>query len=121
MARETEALQAWTESLIYQQSKLSISESNRLTGGQTALLKAHAGIVLEKVNSQALQLMGGMGLTRGGAGERIERVWREIKGLTIPGGSEDVSSIRRRSAEASKVVREARLLTKLSFFLSPYR
>lgn len=90
MARETEALQAWTEALIYQQSKLSIAESNRLTGGQTGLLKAHAGIVLEKVNREALQLLGGMGLTRGGTGERIERIWREVKGLTIPGGAEDV-------------------------------
>lgn len=33
-----------------------------------------------------------MGLTRGGTGERIERIWREVKALTIPGGSEDVSA-----------------------------
>lgn len=90
MAREVEALQAWTESIIFQQLNLTIPQSNLLTGGTCALLKAHAGIVLEKVVREAVHLLGGMGLTKGGTGERIERIWREVKALTVPGGSEDV-------------------------------
>ncbi|SNX85221.1 related to acyl-CoA dehydrogenase [Melanopsichium pennsylvanicum] len=90
MAREIEALQAWTESIVFQQLNLTISESNMLTGGTCALLKAHAGIVLEKVVREAVHLLGGMGLTVSGTGERIERIWREVKALTVPGGSEDV-------------------------------
>ncbi|GAC74186.1 very-long-chain acyl-CoA dehydrogenase [Moesziomyces antarcticus T-34] len=90
MAREVEALQAWTESIIFQQLNMTIAQSNLLTGGSCALLKAHAGIVLEKVVREAVHLLGGMGLTKGGTGERIERIWREVKALTVPGGSEDV-------------------------------
>lgn len=40
--------------------------------------------------SQAIQLLGGLGLTRGGRGERLERIWRDVKAITIPGGSEDI-------------------------------
>ncbi|KAJ1033896.1 hypothetical protein NDA16_000104 [Ustilago loliicola] len=69
---------------------MTIPQSNMLTGGTCALLKTHAGIVLEKVVREAVHLLGGMGLTKGGTGERIERIWREVKALTVPGGSEDV-------------------------------
>lgn len=34
--------------------------------------------------------MGGIGLTKGGRGERVERIWRDVKALTVPGGSEEV-------------------------------
>ncbi|KAK0535599.1 hypothetical protein OC834_001464 [Tilletia horrida] len=90
MARRVEALQAWTEQVVYQQNNLSTAESNLLTGGTTGALKAHAGIVLEQVCRDASQLLGGMGITKGGAGERVERIWREVKALQIPGGAEDV-------------------------------
>jgi len=110
MARETEALQAWIEvclhrsssqilpfsltdrvqSLVYELDQLSPSEAELLLAGQTAQLKAHAGIVLEHVVREAVQLMGGIGLTRGGRGERVERIWRDVKAITVPGGSEEV-------------------------------
>ncbi|CDW98994.1 hypothetical protein [Sporisorium scitamineum] len=90
MAREVEALQAWVESIVFQQLNLTIAQSNLLTGGTCALLKAHAGIVLDNVVRESVHLLGGMGLTKGGTGERIERIYREVKGLTVPGGSEDV-------------------------------
>ena len=83
MAREVEALQAWTESVVFAQLNMTIAQSNMLTGGTCALLKAHAGIVLEKVAREAVHLLGGMGLTKGGTGERIERIWRELKGKLI--------------------------------------
>lgn len=35
--------------------------------------------------------VGGIGYTRGGQGDRIERVYREVKAIAIPGGSEEVS------------------------------
>ncbi|KAJ5520426.1 hypothetical protein N7463_000879 [Penicillium fimorum] len=90
MARETEALQAWIESLVYQLDALSEEKAVQLLAGQTAQLKAHSGIVLEKVVSQAIQIMGDLGLTKGGRGERLERIWRDVKAITIPGGSEDI-------------------------------
>ncbi|KAL4869904.1 hypothetical protein BDV12DRAFT_195906 [Aspergillus spectabilis] len=92
MARQVEALQSWIETLVYQLTRLSEKDSIALLAGQTAQLKAHSGIVLERVVSQAVQLLGGLGLTRGvgGRGERVERIWRDVKAITVPGGSEDI-------------------------------
>lgn len=39
---------------------------------------------------EAIQIMGGVGLTRGGRGERVERIWRDVKAITVPGGSEEI-------------------------------
>ncbi|KAI7781846.1 hypothetical protein LA080_014336 [Diaporthe eres] len=91
MSRETEALQSWIESLIYQLGHLSTTEGEFLLAGTTAQIKAHSGIVLEHVVREAIQIMGGIGLTRGaGRGERVERIWRDVKAITVPGGSEEV-------------------------------
>ncbi|CAO1627632.1 unnamed protein product [Parajaminaea phylloscopi] len=89
-AREVEALQSWCETLTYEQSQLTTEQSNVATGGRCALLKAHAGIVFEKTARESLQTLGGLGLTKGGTGERIERLYREVQMMCIPGGSEDV-------------------------------
>lgn len=43
------------------------------------------------VSREAVQILGGIGYTRGGQGDRVERAYREIKAITIPGGSEEVS------------------------------
>ncbi|KAG8163145.1 hypothetical protein KVR01_007623 [Diaporthe batatas] len=91
MSRETEALQSWVESLIYQLGHLSKKEGEFLLAGTTAQVKAHSGIVLEHVVREAIQIMGGVGLTRGaGRGERVERIWRDVKAITVPGGSEEI-------------------------------
>lgn len=58
--------------------------------GTTAQLKAHSGIILEHVVREAVQILGGIGLTRGGRGERVERIWRDVKAITVPGGSEEI-------------------------------
>lgn len=46
--------------------------------------------MLEHVVREAIQIMGGIGLTRGGRGERVERIWRDVKAITVPGGSEEI-------------------------------
>lgn len=90
MSRETEALQAWVESLVSQAEMLSSEDAILHLAGTTAQLKAHSGIVLEHVVREAIQIMGGTGLTRGGRGERVERIWRDVKAITVPGGSEEI-------------------------------
>ncbi|KAG9187032.1 hypothetical protein G6011_10140 [Alternaria panax] len=90
ISREVEALGAWLESLIFQLQNLSPEDSDYLLAGTTAQIKAHSGIVLEHVVRDAVQLMGGLGLTRGGRGERVERIWRDVKAITVPGGSEEI-------------------------------
>lgn len=101
--------------MVYQLSQLSQQESEFLLAGTTAQLKAHAGIVLEHVVREAIQIMGGVGLTRGGRGERVERIWRDVKALTVPGGSEEILldlAARRAlkiSAEMQKITVKGRL------------
>jgi len=90
MARYVESQQAWVESIVYQLEHLSKADGDRLLGGTTALAKAHCGIVMELVCREAVQILGGIGYTRGGQGDRIERAYREVKAIAIPGGSEEV-------------------------------
>jgi len=90
MARTVEAQQAWIESVIYAIDHMTKEEANTRLGGTTAMMKAHCGIVLELVAREAVQILGGIGHTRGGQGERIERIRRDVRGVTIPGGSEEV-------------------------------
>jgi hypothetical protein len=39
--------------------------------------------------------VGGIAHTRGGLGERIERIRRDVKGVAIPGGSEEICAFKR--------------------------
>ncbi|PSR77327.1 acyl-CoA dehydrogenase [Coniella lustricola] len=112
MSREVEALQSWLESLIYQLHNLSPAEAEFLLAGTTAQLKAHAGIVLQHVAGDAIQILGGIGLTRGGRGERVERIWRDVKALTVPGGSEEImlDLAVRRAVKAHKDIEKSRIL-----------
>jgi acyl-CoA dehydrogenase len=59
-------------------------------GGLTALAKAKAGMVLNECAQTAVLLHGGNGYTRTGQGELVEKIFREVPGARIPGGSEDV-------------------------------
>ncbi|KAL5319693.1 hypothetical protein ACEPPN_012749 [Leptodophora sp. 'Broadleaf-Isolate-01'] len=87
---DLEAHWAWIEQYTYCMTKMSEADANRELGGLTALAKAQAGRVLELVASTAVLLYGGNGYTKSGQGEVAERIFREIPGARIPGGSEDV-------------------------------
>ncbi|KKZ65541.1 hypothetical protein EMCG_08614 [[Emmonsia] crescens] len=87
---ELETLWAWIEQFLYQMNNLPKEEGDFRLGGLTALAKARAGIVLNECAQVAVLLFGGNGLTRTGQGEVAERILREVPGVRIPGGSEDV-------------------------------
>jgi len=36
------------------------------------------------------QIFGGLAYTRGGQGGKVERLYREVRGYAIPGGSEEI-------------------------------
>jgi alkylation response protein AidB-like acyl-CoA dehydrogenase len=46
--------------------------------------------VLEFCAREAVQVFGGLGYTRGGQGGKVERIYREVRGMAIPGGSEEI-------------------------------
>merc|ERR1712000_525920 len=85
-----EAQQAWVESFVYQMTQLPKAKADRDLGGLTALCKANAGIVLDECARCAVLLFGGNGFTRSGQGEIAEKIYRDVPGARIPGGSEDV-------------------------------
>ena len=39
---------------------------------------------------QASQILGGASYTRGGKGQTLERLYREVRSMAIPGGSEEI-------------------------------
>jgi acyl-CoA dehydrogenase len=87
---ELESMSAWVEQFVYQMCHLSKAEADVELGGLTALAKAKAGMVLNECAQCAVLLFGGNGYTRTGQGEIAERIYREVPGARIPGGSEDV-------------------------------
>jgi len=89
MVRQIEATQCWLEQITYQMNTMTYEES-RILGGPLALLKAHTSSVFEFCAREAAQILGGLAYTRGGQGEKIERLQREVRGYAIPGGSEEI-------------------------------
>ncbi|CAK7209369.1 hypothetical protein SBRCBS47491_000418 [Sporothrix bragantina] len=87
---ELESLSAWVDQLVYQMSKLTKSDGNKELGGQMALAKARAGMVVDECARCAVLLFGGNGYTRTGQGELVEKIYREVPAARVPGGSEDV-------------------------------
>jgi len=90
MARQIEPIQSWTENTANQLNQLSASEQVKYLAGSIALMKAHSTIVFEYCTREAIQIFGGAGYTRGGQGERVERLHRDVRGVAIPGGSEEI-------------------------------
>ncbi|CAG8460677.1 12755_t:CDS:2 [Ambispora gerdemannii] len=90
MARQIEATHAWMENLIYQTDQLHGTEAATRLGGPIALLKAQSTQTFEYCAREAAQIFGGLAYTRGGQGEKVERLYREVRAYAIPGGSEEI-------------------------------
>lgn len=74
MSRMIESTHAWIESILYQATKFSAEEMTARAGGAIALLKAQATTTFEYC------------VTKFGQGEKVERLYREAKAYSIPGG-----------------------------------
>ena len=90
MVRQIEASTAWLESIVYQSTLLSPQQATIQLGGQIALLKAQASVTMEYCAREASQILGGISYTKGGVGERVERIYRDVRSMAIPGGSEEI-------------------------------
>merc|ERR1719426_496889 len=69
---------------------MSKDEQNQRLGGHIALLKFQSSKTAEFCAREALQCFGGAGYTRSGHGEKVERIYREVRAFAIPGGSEEI-------------------------------
>jgi alkylation response protein AidB-like acyl-CoA dehydrogenase len=90
MIRKIEATHAWMEYLIYQTIVMPKEQALLRLGGPIALLKAQSTQTFEFCAREAAQIFGGLAYTRGGQAEKIERLYREVRGYAIPGGSEEI-------------------------------
>ncbi|KAI9259106.1 acyl-CoA dehydrogenase/oxidase [Helicostylum pulchrum] len=90
MIRQCEATHAWLESVLYQLHTLPEEATPTLLAGPVALLKAQATVTFEFCAREASQIFGGLAYTRGGQGEKVERLYREVRAYAIPGGSEEI-------------------------------
>jgi alkylation response protein AidB-like acyl-CoA dehydrogenase len=90
MARLIEATHAWLEHVTYQMQTMTKLEATYKLGGSTALLKVQCTKVFEYCAREAAQVFGGLGYTRGGQGEKVERLSREVRAMAVPGGSEEI-------------------------------
>ncbi|ETI27950.1 hypothetical protein G647_00399 [Cladophialophora carrionii CBS 160.54] len=87
---DLESLQAWVYEFVYQLNNMTKAEADESLGGPTAALKAKAGMVFRDCAETAVLVFGGNGYTRTGQGELVEKIYRDVMGARIPGGSEDV-------------------------------
>ncbi|KAM0787764.1 hypothetical protein ACM66B_003821 [Microbotryomycetes sp. NB124-2] len=90
MASRIEATHAWIEGVIYQSTQYDHDTLMVRGGGMVALLKAYSTETFEFCAREACQVFGGLSYTRGGQGEKVERLFREVKAYTIPGGSLEI-------------------------------
>merc|ERR1719493_34139 len=85
-----ESTHAWLEHCTFQMQSMHHMESNLKLGGVTALLKVQCTKVFEYCARESAQIFGGLSYTRGGQGEKVERLNREVRAMAVPGGSEEV-------------------------------
>merc|ERR1712187_51663 len=90
MVRMIESTHAWLESTTYQLNTMQKMEATYKLGGVTALLKVQCTKVFEYCAREAAQIFGGLSYSRGGQGEKVERLNREVRAMAVPGGSEEV-------------------------------
>eukprot|EP00933_Yihiella_yeosuensis_P070646 TRINITY_DN78790_c0_g1_i1.p1 TRINITY_DN78790_c0_g1~~TRINITY_DN78790_c0_g1_i1.p1 ORF type:complete len:454 (+),score=118.13 TRINITY_DN78790_c0_g1_i1:75-1436(+) len=90
MARQVEATHAWLEWITFQMNTMSKMEAALKLGGHTALAKVQATKVMEYCSREAAQIFGGLSYSRGGQGEKVERLAREVRAMAVPGGSEEI-------------------------------
>merc|ERR1712224_1038097 len=90
MGRLVEATHALCEHITYQMNTMNKEEQNQRLGGHIALFKLQATRTVDFCAREALQVFGGAGYTRTGKGEKVERIYREVRAYAIPGGSEEI-------------------------------
>merc|ERR1711972_1062497 len=90
MVRMIESTHNWLEWCTYQMDAMNKTEATYKLGGVTALLKVQSTKVFEYCAREAAQIFGGLSYSRGGQGEKVERLNREVRAMAVPGGSEEV-------------------------------
>lgn len=86
MVNLLEPTQAYMEELVFRSVRMPSREFAPLA----AMLKVQAAHNLEKISREAQQIFGGLGYSRGGQGQRVEMISRDVRVLVVSGGSEEI-------------------------------
>lgn len=87
MARMIEALQDNSDKVAHQ---LNVGVSDSHLGGFCALLKVNVSKTFEYCAREAAQIFSGSSIVREGRGQVAERLYHEVRGSAIRGGSEEI-------------------------------
>lgn len=90
MIRQMESIHHWLENITFQMNNMAFDHSQKELNGTIAMCKAHASKVMEYCAREASQIFGGNAYTRSGMGEKVERLYRDVRAYAIPGGSEEI-------------------------------
>lgn len=90
MIRQVESIQANLDMITYAMMSMSHKEAMDKLAGHIALMKVQSTQVFEYCAREAVQIFGGLGFTKGGQGERVERLYRDVRAMAIIGGSEEI-------------------------------
>lgn len=92
MARQVEATHCHLEFLTHQLNTIPREEhfTHLDLIMDISLLKVQATKTFEFCAREAAQIFGGASYVRGGQGEKVERLYREVRAFAIPGGSEEI-------------------------------
>jgi alkylation response protein AidB-like acyl-CoA dehydrogenase len=69
---------------------MSHEEAMIKLAGYIAFLKVQATEVFEYCARESVQIFGGLGFTKGGQGEKVERLYRDVRAMSILGGSAEI-------------------------------
>jgi len=87
MAMRVQACWAMVETIAYQMQQ---GVGPDRIGGPMALLKVQVSKTLEVCAREASQIFGGSSYVREGNGAIVESIYRSVRGIAIPGGSEEI-------------------------------
>ena len=92
MARQVESTHAHLEFITHQLNTIPREEhfTHLDLIMDISLLKVQATKTFEFCAREAAQIFGGASYVRGGQGEKVERLYREVRAFAIPGGSEEI-------------------------------
>ena len=90
MIRQVEATHCLLETITYQMNTMTKEEAAKALAGITALAKVQSTKVFEFCAMEAAQVFCGASYVRGGQGEKVERLYRDVRAYAIPGGSEEI-------------------------------
>jgi len=90
MISRSEALQAWLEHITYQMCHMSYKQMSSSLAGPISFLKMRCTQSAQQTARDAVQILGGRGITQTGMGRLIEHYHRTIAFDALLGGAEDV-------------------------------